>query len=59
MSTQNLLVTEDLVTHMEKAFPETVYKPGMTLDEVAYRQGTQDPINHLKYLLRKRNQRGR
>ena len=59
MSTQNLLVTEDLVNHMEKAFPEKPYKPGMTLDEVAHNQGTQDPINHLKYLLQKRSKRSR
>lgn len=57
MTQTNLLVTEDLVTHMEKVFPERPYKPGMTLDEVAHGQGTQDPINHLKYLLQKRNKR--
>ena len=59
MATKNLLVTEDLLTHMEKAFPETPYRPGMPLDEVAYYQGAQAPINHLRMLLQKRNKRSR
>lgn len=59
MATQSILVNEDLIAHMEKAFPDKPYKPGATLAEVAYNQGTQDPIQHLKYLLQKRNKRGR
>lgn len=54
-----ILVTEDLISHLEKAFPANAYKPGMPLEEVAYHQGTQEPIIHLKQMLHKRTKRGR
>ena len=59
MALQNLLLNEDLIDHMKAAFPPKPYVPGMSLDEVAYNQGTQAPIEHLEHLLRKRNARGR
>jgi hypothetical protein len=61
MSSRNdtILVTEDLISHLEKAFPAKPYQPGMPMEEVAYAQGTQEPIIHLKQMLHKRNKRGR
>ncbi len=56
---KNLLVTEDLIDHMKAAFPPKPYSPGMLLEEIAFNQGTQLPIEHLEYLLRKRNARAR
>lgn len=59
MATKNLLLNEDLIDHMRAAFPPKPYAPGMLLEEVAFNQGTQAPIEHLEQLLRKRNARGR
>ncbi len=59
MAPKDILITEDLVDHMKAAFPLKPYQPGMPLDEVAFNQGTQEPIHHLERLLRKRNARGR
>lgn len=59
MAMKDLLITEELVNHMRAAFPEEPYKPGMTLDEVAYAAGQQKPIRHLELILQKRNARGR
>jgi len=59
MAPKNILITEDLVNYMKAAFPPKHYQPGMPLDEVAFNQGTQEPIHHLEQLLRKRNARGR
>ncbi len=56
---QSINITEDLVTHMRAAFPPMHYKPGMSLEEVAFAQGTQEPIIRLEQLLHQRNKRGR
>jgi len=59
MAMKDLLITEELVTHMQAAFPVEPYKPGMSLAEVAFAEGTQKPIRHLELILQKRNARGR
>jgi len=59
MTAKQLLITEDLVDHMKAAFPPKPYTPGMSLEEIAYAQGTQEPIHRLEQLLQKRNARGR
>ena len=59
MTLQQLLITEELVNHMKAAFPPKPYTPGMSLEEVAYAEGTQAPIQRLERLLQKRNARGR
>ena len=59
MELKSLLITEELVDHMKAAYPPKPYAPGMSLDEVAFNQGSQAPIEHLEHLLRKRNARSR
>jgi len=59
MAPKQLLITEDLVNHMKAAFPPLPYSPGMTLEELAYAQGTQEPIIRLEQMLQQRNARGR
>ena len=59
MAMKDLLITEELVNHMRAAFPPVPFKPGMSLAEVAFSEGTQKPIRHLEIILQKRNARGR
>ena len=59
MAMKDLLITEELVAHMRAAFQPEPYTPGMTLDEVAYNEGTQAPIRHLEIILQKRIARSR
>ena len=59
MPKKDILITEDLVEYMRAAFQPKPYTPGMTLEEVAFAAGTQEPIDRLELLLQKRNARGR
>ena len=59
MAIREFLINEELLNHMKAAFPPKPYTPGMSLDEVAFNQGSQAPIEHLERLLRKKNARGR
>ena len=59
MAIKDLLITQELVDHMKAAFQPVTYKPGMTLDEVAWNAAKQEPIQHLERLLQKRIARSR
>jgi len=59
MAPKNLLITEDLIEHLKAAFPLKPYEPGMALEEVAYNQGTQAPIDRLEHLLQMKTARGK
>ena len=59
MPLKDLLITSELVDHMKAAFQPVTYKPGMTLEEVAFAAGTQAPIQHLEIILQKRIARSR
>jgi hypothetical protein len=59
MAIKDLLITSELVDHMKAAFPSVTYKPGMSLEEVAFAAGAQAPIQHLEIILQKRIARSR